>query len=315
MNSSLACLSNCTNLTNYFLRDAYVDHVNTDNALGWKGECAESYAKLLKEIWSGKYKAVAPKDFKEVVGRYKERFSGYQQQDSSELLNEVLDGLHEDLNLVKKKQATSKPEGLGRPDNVVAAETWAVDELRNRSFVRDEFMGQLRSHVQCPECSKESVTFDTSLSLSLQLPPQRNSSQAVCLVRAAAEAAVSDAIVSKYSVQVDKTEGMMALKRLLVEQAADVSPQNLVVADVFYNRIYNYLSDDKLISVIMPRDTIYAFQVPLDAYVRSPLHPGPVPVAPALAAPEGPQQSLAVSPQSPMCTDDRCLHYRVNRAV
>ena len=38
-----------------------------------------------------------------VVGRFAPQFSGYQQQDSHELLAFLLDGLHEDLNLVLKK--------------------------------------------------------------------------------------------------------------------------------------------------------------------------------------------------------------------
>ena len=38
-----------------------------------------------------------------MVGRFAPQFSGYQQQDSHELLAFLLDGLHEDLNLVLKK--------------------------------------------------------------------------------------------------------------------------------------------------------------------------------------------------------------------
>jgi len=37
------------------------------------------------------------------VSKYAPRFSGYDQHDSQELLSFLLDGLHEDLNLVKKK--------------------------------------------------------------------------------------------------------------------------------------------------------------------------------------------------------------------
>ncbi len=37
------------------------------------------------------------------MGRYAPQFVGYAQHDSQELLAFLLDGLHEDLNLVKKK--------------------------------------------------------------------------------------------------------------------------------------------------------------------------------------------------------------------
>jgi hypothetical protein len=42
-----------------------------------------------------------------VIGEFQPRFSGYAQHDSSELLSFLLDGLHEDLNIVKKKPPTS----------------------------------------------------------------------------------------------------------------------------------------------------------------------------------------------------------------
>ena len=53
-----------------------------------------------------------------VVGRFAPQFSGYQQQDSHELLAFLLDGLHEDLNRVKKKPYVEIPDHGGRPDKV-----------------------------------------------------------------------------------------------------------------------------------------------------------------------------------------------------
>ena len=53
------------------------------------------------------------------VGRFAPQFSGYQQQDSHELLAFLLDGLHEDLNRVKKKPYVEIPDHDGRPDKVV----------------------------------------------------------------------------------------------------------------------------------------------------------------------------------------------------
>ena len=54
------------------------------------------------------------------VGRFAPQFSGYQQQDSHELLAFLLDGLHEDLNRVKKKPYVEIPDHGGRPDKVVS---------------------------------------------------------------------------------------------------------------------------------------------------------------------------------------------------
>lgn len=52
------------------------------------------------------------------VGRFAPQFSGYQQQDSQELLTFLLDGLHEDLNRIKKKPYIELKDSEDRPDDV-----------------------------------------------------------------------------------------------------------------------------------------------------------------------------------------------------
>ena len=56
------------------------------------------------------------------VGRFAEQFSGYQQQDSQELMAFLLDGLHEDLNRVQVKPYVELTDSDGRPDEIVAKE-------------------------------------------------------------------------------------------------------------------------------------------------------------------------------------------------
>ena len=103
MNSSLQCLSNTVPLTNYFANPNWRTDINTDNPLGTKGELVEEFADLLKELWSGSNSVIAPRDFKYKLEKFAPQFAGYQQHDSQELLAYLLDGLHEDLNRVKKK--------------------------------------------------------------------------------------------------------------------------------------------------------------------------------------------------------------------
>ena len=81
----------------------YRKHINKDNPKGTKGALAETYGELLEEIWSGQNSYLAPRQLKMMIGKHAPQFSGYQQHDSHELLAFLLDGLHEDLNLIKKK--------------------------------------------------------------------------------------------------------------------------------------------------------------------------------------------------------------------
>lgn len=54
-----------------------------------------------------------------------------------ELLAFLLDGLHEDLNRVKKKPYIEAKDAEGRPDSVVAEEYWQNHKARNDSVIVD----------------------------------------------------------------------------------------------------------------------------------------------------------------------------------
>ena len=123
MASMLQCLSNSEDLTEYFVSGDYVDDINTDNVLGHGGRVATVYAGLLKDMWSGKYSVCAPSDFKKTIGEFCPQFAGYQQQDSQEFMQFLLDGLHEDLNRVRKKPYVEAVESNNRPDEEVAKES------------------------------------------------------------------------------------------------------------------------------------------------------------------------------------------------
>lgn len=174
MNSIIQGLSNCPPITDYFATDNYIEDINEDNPLGMKGEIARSFGEMIKSIWSGKYSYFSPRNFKMAVGRFSPQFSGYQQQDSQELLTFLLDGLHEDLNRIKKKPYVEMKDSDNRPDEEVAMEAWGNYKKRNDSVILDLFHGLLKSTVECPECPKVSVTFDPFCYLSLPLPVKKN---------------------------------------------------------------------------------------------------------------------------------------------
>jgi ubiquitin C-terminal hydrolase len=129
---------------------------------------------------------VSPTAFKDAIGQFAPRFSGYQQQDSSELLSFLLDGLHEDLNQVKKKPFTPSVDSNGREDEVVARESWEGHLKRNQSVIVDLMQGQLKSRLECPipECKKVSVTFDPFMFLSVPLPTVADKVQSCVVIYA-----------------------------------------------------------------------------------------------------------------------------------
>jgi ubiquitin carboxyl-terminal hydrolase 4/11/15 len=67
MNTSLQCMSNCFELTQYFLQDYYKKDINTDNPIGTGGILAKAYCTLLKNIWYGDRVVYSPYEFKNAI--------------------------------------------------------------------------------------------------------------------------------------------------------------------------------------------------------------------------------------------------------
>lgn len=258
MNSILQCMSHTPLFTDYFLDDDYISHINRDNPLGQKGRIADEYGAFTKEVWSDKFTCVAPRKFKDVIGEFAPRFSGYAQQDSSELLSFLLDGLHEDLNAVRKKPFTQAVESKGRADSVVAGEAWDNHLKRNRSVIVDIFQGQLKSRLECPvkTCGRVSITFDPFMFLSVPLPTNADKVQEVTFVPADAS---QPCVV--YGCTVSSTGYIRDLVRKLSELSG-VSAKKLVVAEVYANKIYRFFSEDSGISDIRANDHIFVYEVP-----------------------------------------------------
>ncbi|NXX77179.1 UBP4 hydrolase, partial [Urocolius indicus] len=255
MNSALQCLSNTPPLTEYFLEDKYEAEINQSNPLGMRGEIAEAYAELIKQIWSGRQSHVAPRMFKTQVGRFAPQFSGYQQQDSQELLAFLLDGLHEDLNRVKKKPYLELKDANGRPDSEVAKEAWENHRLRNDSIIVDIFHGLFKSTLVCPKCSKVSVTFDPFCYLTLPLPLRRDRLMEVTLVYADPQ---------RRPVQYRVVVPMMGAISDLCDSLSKLSgvpAENMVVTDVYNHRFHKIFQTDEGLNHIMPKDDIFVYEV------------------------------------------------------
>ena len=104
MNSSIACISNCSELTAYFLYSSYKDDINENNKDGVGGYLAEEWYKLLAYYWLTNNKVGNPENIKKLVGYKNKKFSGFYQQDSNEFMTVFLEILGEDLNRTSKKK-------------------------------------------------------------------------------------------------------------------------------------------------------------------------------------------------------------------
>lgn len=255
MNSALQCLSNVPQLTEYFLKNRYLDELNFCNPLGMKGEIAEAYADLVKQAWSGRHRSIVPNVFKTKVGHFASQFLGYQQHDSQELLSFLLDGLHEDLNRVKKKEYVEQCDAAGRPDQEVAVEAWQNHKRRNDSVIVDTFHGLFKSTLVCPDCGHVSVTFDPFCYLSVPLPVSHKRVMEVFFV------SMDPRRKPEQHRLVVPKKGKISDLCMALAKHTGVSPERMMVADVFSHRFYKIFQLDEPLSTILDRDDIFIYEV------------------------------------------------------
>ncbi|XP_023139745.2 ubiquitin carboxyl-terminal hydrolase 8 isoform X2 [Amphiprion ocellaris] len=181
MNSILQCLCNTPAMADYFNNNYYLEDINRYNILGHKGEVAEEFGVIMKALWAGLYKFISPRDFKITIGKINEQFSGYDQQDSQELLLFLMDGLHEDLNKADNRKRYKEEENDHLDDQTAADVAWSKHKLLNESIIVALFQGQFKSTVQCLTCHRKSRTFETFMYLSLPLASTSKCSLQDCL--------------------------------------------------------------------------------------------------------------------------------------
>lgn len=262
MNSMIQCLSNSPVLSKYFIDDNYRRDLNRNNPLGMGGKVAEAYANLLVSMWSGKYTTMYPSELKSIIGQYAPQFAGYAQHDSQEFMSFLLDGLHEDLNRVKNKPYVEMKDFNGTvPDKQMADESWRNHKARNQSVVVDNCMAQLRSHITCPVCQHQSITFDPYMSLSVPIPTKSTIALKLQLFWA------NGNVPTKFSVVVEKTVNMKIVKSEL-GKLCNLESSKLIMLEVFSHRVTRIIDDQvNLLTLRQTEFDVYELNVPLQKHV------------------------------------------------
>lgn len=258
MNSALQCIRSVEELTKYFLAGEHDEEMNFDNPLGHNGAIARAYGFLLKQIYKVPPPSnVAPRSFKEAVGRCAPQFSGWGQQDTQEFLGFLLDGLQEDLNRIKKKPYIPKPDSTDEMVNDqeairgLAAQVWDIHKQRDDSIISDLFTGLYKSTLVCPECAKVSITFDPFTNLTLPLPIQNVWSRKVKFFP------LNDVPVF-LNVEIDKTASIKALKDFIAVRVG-VPSERMIGAEEYKDKFFKVYEDDSQASQDITRDDIPAF--------------------------------------------------------
>eukprot|EP00931_Biecheleriopsis_adriatica_P059602 TRINITY_DN35688_c0_g1_i2.p1 TRINITY_DN35688_c0_g1~~TRINITY_DN35688_c0_g1_i2.p1 ORF type:complete len:2117 (+),score=462.65 TRINITY_DN35688_c0_g1_i2:173-6523(+) len=98
MNATIQCMVNTPLVREYFLSSQYLRDVNERGTSCCKGRLAQEFGQVMSEVWAGKSMVLSPRNLKRTIDQFAPQFAGYEQHDAQELLDFVLEGLHEDLN-------------------------------------------------------------------------------------------------------------------------------------------------------------------------------------------------------------------------
>lgn len=175
---------------------------------------------VIKAIWA-KNRVVTPRAFKSLVGQLNRQFIGYGQQDSHELLNFVLDSIHEDifsdeqkpkfcnvpddvyvLVQLRKKCLAALKNPMLSDDQKKAAKTeydtyretharanlifksyifWKKHLMKQNSIITKLFTGLYCSEIKCTECKTIYPTFDPFTTFSLPIINKNNVTLKECI--------------------------------------------------------------------------------------------------------------------------------------
>jgi ubiquitin C-terminal hydrolase len=94
-----------------------------------------------------------------------------------EFLYYLLKGLHEEVNLVKKKPSPIKFDEKAwdrMSEHEKAEEHWSLNLRTDHSRISEMFVGQLKSTLKCTKCDYKSPTFELFWHLAVPIPTRLN---------------------------------------------------------------------------------------------------------------------------------------------
>ncbi|VEU40165.1 unnamed protein product [Pseudo-nitzschia multistriata] len=262
MNSALQSLGHATPLTRHFLSNRFRSDLNASNPLGTGGKLAHAYEAFVKDAWMRAGRgAVSPTALKRAIALFAPRFANRNQHDAQEFLAYLLDGLHEDLNRIRRAPYVEMPDVTdGQNTTIAAAEAWNAHRRRNDSLVMDAFYGQFQSTCVCPRCNHVSVSFDAFNHVSLEIPSS-GAAWATVAVPVLVHFSDGNRKPVRYGVTLRKQASVLDLKRA-VASLSKIPPEKLIVTDVYENSIYKLLDDKQsILSIKSTEDTIVAYEV------------------------------------------------------
>ena len=168
MNSTLQCLSNTEELTDFFLyKFVFIEEDTTK-------KISNQYYLLMKHLWRPKSKKTfyEPHDFKKKLSEENPLFAGINACDSKDLLNFLLERIHRELNtkIIKTKNNNNynyEQIQLNEKD----IEKLFFEDFQNnyRSIISDLFYFTIETKTKCSQCNTVKYNFQVQYFIEFPL--------------------------------------------------------------------------------------------------------------------------------------------------
>ena len=167
MNSTIQCLSNIKDLSDYL-----ISHFGKFDIE--KQPLAVSFSSLVYNLFHTDKKYIAPELFKKIIGMLNPLFEGFHAADAKDLIFFLLEKLHQELN-----KLSNVPEQSNIDYAQLEKDSYDKDKMlnhfikdyseKNKSIISDTFYGTICSTMKCNKCNKIKYSFQTFNLLIFQL--------------------------------------------------------------------------------------------------------------------------------------------------
>ena len=172
MNSAIQCLSHIPELRNYFLTGC---HTNTLKEMSEEFDLTNEWHRLLYKLCQDKNSLIInPIDFVKsfliTCQKKNIQFSGFNQNDVEDFLNQFLDFIHNSIstNIITNINGTinTTEDQLA----VDAAKSWNNYFKNSYSHIINIMYSQLLCTITCPSCNHTCINYEPFMTLSLSIP-------------------------------------------------------------------------------------------------------------------------------------------------
>ena len=169
MNSVISTLSNCIELTIYFLKGDYKNDINDKDPK--IVEIIEEYNNIINQLWKEQIEVIKLNKFKSLIEEKNQIFKGNQQHDANEFLISLLNFLNEGLKAEpENKENEEIKEGENENDEEKSKKSWLSYNNLNESIITYLFCGQLKQILTCPDCGNSKTKFECFNIINLPIP-------------------------------------------------------------------------------------------------------------------------------------------------